>query len=527
MSPTRDPQHLPPALPTDAQSILALAARSLFDVFARASEGMLLVDRSGRVVWINEQYRRYLPALGFEREADFVGQPVSTVVQNTLMHQVLETGKPILVDLLINRAGTFVVSRFPLRDAAGEVIGALGVVLFDEPQANLQPLLGKFALLQRELDEAHAALRLQQKTPAGQRRARHSFASFVGTSPAAVEVKRQARRAAQSRSPVLLLGETGTGKELLAHAIHGASPRAEGPLVSVNIAAIPDTLLEAEFFGVAPGAYTGADRKGRAGKFALADGGTLFLDEIGDMPLPLQAKLLRALQEGEVEPLGSNTLVPVDVRIIAATSRDLATLVRSGAFREDLYYRLHVLPLRVPPLRERSADIPALVESLLDTLAAANGLPVLELSAPALALLQQQAWRGNVRELRNVLEQLMLQADGAAVDEHLLARTLGIDRLHRRLPQPALNGQADEPLHAQASLTASRAGATASTVAQDLQPALADDPSLPLAAQVQVLERHALRRALAQTGGNKLAAARLLGVSRGKLYQLLRDVSEI
>ena len=527
MSRTADPQPLPPALPTDAQSILALAARSLFDVFARASEGMLLVDRSGRVVWINEQYRRYLPALGFERETDFVGQPVSTVVQNTLMHQVLETGKPILVDLLINRAGTFVVSRFPLRDAAGEVIGALGVVLFDEPQANLQPLLAKFALLQRELDEAHAALRLQQKTPAGQRRARHSFASFVGTSPAAVEVKRQARRAAQSRSPVLLLGETGTGKELLAHAIHGASPRAEGPLVSVNIDAIPDTLLEAEFFGVAPGAYTGADRKGRTGKFALADGGTLFLDEIGDMPLPLQAKLLRALQEGEVEPLGSNTLVPVDVRIIAATSRDLAQLVRSGAFREDLYYRLNVLPLRVPPLRERSTDIPALVESLLDTLAVANGLPVLELSAPALVMLQQQAWRGNVRELRNVLEQLMLQADGATVDEHLLGRILGIEGPHRVAAQPAQSGVAAVLPQAlsQAFPASSRAAPAAFMAAQEEQPDLSADPPLSLAAQVQALEVQALRRALAQTGGNKLAAARLLGVSRGKLYQLLRDVS--
>ena len=149
---------LPPGLPTDAQSILALAARSLFDVFAHASEGMLLVDRSGRVVWINDQYRRFLPALGFAREADFVGQPVSAVIENTQMLQVLETGKPILIDLLVNKAGTFVVSRFPLCDEMGRVIGALGVVLFEQPQANLQPLLAKFALLQRELDDARQAL---------------------------------------------------------------------------------------------------------------------------------------------------------------------------------------------------------------------------------------------------------------------------------------------------------------------------------------------------------------------------------
>ena len=331
MPPT--PKALSLALPTDVESILLLAAQSLFDAFASASEGMLLVDKSGRVVWINDQYRRYLPALGFHSEDEFVGHTVSSVVQNTQMDKVIESGKPIFVDLLTNKAGTFVVSRFPLKDAVGEVIGALGIVLFDEPTANLQPLMAKFALLQRDLDEARQALAVQRKqAPQGLRQAKHTFASFMGSSPAAVDVKRHARRAAQSSSPVLLLGETGTGKELLAHAIHGASPRASGPLVSVNIAAIPDSLLEAEFFGVVPGAYTGADRKGRDGKFKLADGGTLFLDEIGDMPLVLQAKLLRALQEGEIEPLGSNRLVSFDVRIIAATSRDMGALVRAGQF---------------------------------------------------------------------------------------------------------------------------------------------------------------------------------------------------
>ena len=268
------------------------------------------------MVWINDLYRRYLPALGFEREEDFVGHPVSNVVQNTQMHQVLATGKPILIDLLTNKAGTFVVSRIPLRDDAGEVIGVLGIVLFDHPETTLQPLIAKFARLEQDLNDARREL-------ASQRRSKYTFASFVGTSAGAMEVKRQARRAAQSTSPVLLLGETGTGKELLAHAIHAASPRAGRPFVSVNMAAVPESLLEAEFFGVAPGAYTGADKKGRDGKFKLADGGTLFLDELGDMPPSVQVKLLRALQEGEVEPLGSNKLVQFDVRVVAATSRDL------------------------------------------------------------------------------------------------------------------------------------------------------------------------------------------------------------
>jgi transcriptional regulator with PAS, ATPase and Fis domain len=486
-------------LPKDAKSILNLAARSLFDVFANASEGMLLVDRSGRVVWINDQYRRYLPALGFAREEDFVGQPVSSVVQNTLMHQVLETGKPILIDLLINKAGTFVVSRYPLRDAAGQVIGALGVVLFDQPQSNLQPLMAKFSLMQRELDEARDALAVQRRAGAGLRQAKHSFASFVGASAIVADLKRQARRAAQSSSPVLLLGETGTGKELLAHAIHAASPRARGPLVSVNIAAVPETLLEAEFFGVAPGAYTGAERKGREGKFKLADGGTLFLDEIGDMPMGLQAKLLRALQEGEIEPLGSNRLEHFDARVIAATSRDLGALVREGRFREDLYYRLNVLPLRVPPLRERASDIPALLEVLTEELALRSHLPHPEFTAQAVALLSAQRWRGNVRELRNVIEQLLLRGDTGTVDDKAVALVLQDSGLSQiAVPTPATLVRRD--------------GLDSANASQLLR---------PLGVQVSELEKLAIQAALQATGGNKLAAAKLLGMSRAKLYQRL------
>ncbi|WP_137893336.1 sigma 54-interacting transcriptional regulator [Ramlibacter sp. 2FC] len=485
-----------PTLPLDGQGILALAARSMFELFANASEGMLLVDRQARVVWINDQYRRYLPALGFAREEDFVGHPVSAVVQNTQMHQVLETGKPILIDLLSNRAGTFVVSRIPLRDESGQVIGALGIVLFDQPETNLQPLIAKFSRLQRDLDDARRELASQRvRQQGGQRQSRYTFASFVGSSPAAVEVKRQARRAAQSSSPVLLLGETGTGKELLAHAIHAASSRAGGPFVGVNIAAVPDTLLEAEFFGVAPGAYTGADRKGREGKFRLADRGTLFLDEIGDMPQALQAKLLRALQEGEIEPLGSNRLLPFDARVIAATSRDLAALVREGRFREDLYYRLNVLPVRVPPLRERRSDIPALVELLGEDMAQRGDTPPPELTPEALALLTAQPWRGNIRELRNVLEQAAMRSEGPQIDAALVAEVLRASGVAQILAAPAAP-EAAPPDPAPAQLR-------------------------PLAEQVAELEARAIAAALQATGGNKLAAARLLGISRATLYERL------
>ncbi|MBS0507398.1 MAG: sigma 54-interacting transcriptional regulator [Proteobacteria bacterium] len=490
-------------LPLDAQGILELAARSMFQLFSSMSQGMFLVDLSGRIVWVNEGYQRFLPDLGVQSVDAFVGRMVEEVIPNTQMRRVLETGQPVLVDLLTNRAGTFVVSRMPLQGDDGQVIGAIGIVLFDHPETTLQPLIAKFARLQRDLDDARRELAAQRGRSllatgaAGERRAKYSFASFIGSSPAAAEVKRQARRAAQSSSPVLLLGETGTGKELLAHAIHAASARAGGPFVSVNIAAVPDTLLEAEFFGVAPGAYTGADRKGRAGKFKLAHGGTLFLDEIGDMPAHLQAKLLRALQEGEIEPLGSNQLQPVDVRVLAATSRDLPALVRDGRFREDLFYRLHVLPIQVPPLRARRGDIPALVEVLGEDLALRNGTAPPELLPDALALLAAQPWRGNIRELRNVLEQAAMRSDSLTINAAQLAQVLRDSGV-----EPALQPQADVV----------RGDADADA-----------DLLRPLAEQVAELERRAIAAALRAHQGNKLAAARALASSRATLYARLEE----
>jgi transcriptional regulator with PAS, ATPase and Fis domain len=364
------------------------------------------------------------------------------------------------------------------------------MVLLDHPETTMQPLIAKFGRLQKELDAANAQL-------AAQRRPRYTIAGFIGSSPPALEVKRQARRVAQTDSTVLLLGETGTGKEVLAQAIHAASARANQPFVGVNIAAVPENLLEAEFFGVAPGAYTGADRKGRDGKFKVAHRGTLFLDEIGDMPLALQAKLLRALQEQEVEPLGSNRVERVDVRVLAATSRDLAAMVAEGRFRADLYYRLNVLPIRLPPLRERITDLEALADALMDDIARRSGLAARSLAPDALDWLAQQAWPGNIRELRNTLEQAALMSD----ERVLHARHFGGGDSPLRVLPPAA---APVPV---------------------LRPP--DPPPRTLAEQVADLERRAIGEALAATGGNRAAAAKRLGMPRSVLYERLQRYPEL
>ncbi|MEN9419721.1 MAG: hypothetical protein RI988_3342 [Pseudomonadota bacterium] len=491
------------SLPEDAEALLRLAARSMFDVFARAAMGMLVVDREHRVVWISEGYKTFLPALGFAHEGEFVGKRVEEVVPNTMMAQVIESGRPIMVDLLSNKAGTFLVSRLPLRDEAGGVIGALGLVLMDHPETTMQPLMTKFSRLQAELDTARRRL-------AEQRRPRHTIASFIGTSPAAMEVKRQARRAAPTDATVLLLGETGTGKELLAQALHAASPRADRPFVGVNIAAVPESLLEAEFFGVAPGAYTGADRKGRDGKFKLADGGTLFLDEIGDMPMALQSKLLRVLQEQEVEPLGSNRLERVDVRVIAATSRELEAMVARGDFRADLYYRLNVLPIRLPALRERLQDLEALVEALVEDIARRTGLPARSLSPEALELLARQPWPGNIRELRNALEQAILMTDDLVLGPDHFGRLARAVDGHGATGRP---GDLARPAPGAAALAGAAAGGAAL--------------SRPLSVQLEEVERAAIAAALRASRGNRAAATRALGVSRAWLYERLARWPEL
>jgi len=245
--------------------------------------------------------------------------------------------------------------------------------------------------------------------PKSAKRKDKTSVQFIGQSHAIQEVMQMVERVADARTTVLITGESGTGKELIARMLHEKSSRAEGPFVAVSCAAIPETLLESELFGAVKGAFTGADAD-RQGRFEMADGGTLFLDEIGDIPALVQVKLLRVLQEREVERLGSNKTIPVDVRLITATNRNLEEAVQDGTFRGDLYYRLQVVQIELPPLRERFEDIPLLAEFFLKKYAEENGRNLRSIHAGALDILQKYAWPGNVRELENAIEHAVVLA---------------------------------------------------------------------------------------------------------------------
>ncbi len=298
------------------------------------------------------------------------------------------------------------------------------------------------------------------------------------------EAKQVAMHAAASDLPVLIVGETGTGKEVFAHAIHQLSDRREHPLVRVNCAAIPHELFESELFGYEAGAFTGASPKGKAGKFELAEKSTIFLDEVGELPVPMQAKLLRIIQEHEVERVGGTRTRKLDFRVIAATNRDLTTMLARGEFRQDLYYRLNIFLLKTPPLRRIRTDIPRLVYHRLSLKSGRTGA-ARRIDATAMRRLVEYDWPGNVRELNNVLERASSAAgDGIILEEHL--------------PPEVRNGEGVVP---------------------------GDDTLLALKDEVAQAERRAILRALKLSGGNRSEAARMLGIHRTGLYQKMKQYS--
>ena len=327
------------------------------------------------------------------------------------------------------------------------------------------------ALHLRRLSEDNRALRAGLTE-------RFDFERIVSVSAALDAVKRLARDVAKTDATVLISGESGTGKELFARAIHYASRRAHGPLVALNCAGIPETLLEAELFGYERGAFTDA-KKAKPGRFQQADGGTLFLDEIGEMSLAAQVKLLRVLEDHTVDPLGGMRGQRVDIRVIGATNQDLPDLIRKGRFREDLYYRFNVCPLRIPPLRERPGDIPVLIEAFLRTMQVERGSRLTGFAPEAMAVLQRYPWPGNVRELHNLVERLTITCKEGEI---------GVEQLSSYLQSPVLSA-----------------------------PGGASDASLLSLGSVEDVERAMLKEALEKSGGNVSEASRLLKITRNTL----------
>ncbi|GAC1633769.1 MAG: sigma-54 dependent transcriptional regulator [Nevskia sp.] len=317
---------------------------------------------------------------------------------------------------------------------------------------------------------------------------------LLGKTPVIEALRAMIERLARSQAPVHVAGESGTGKELVARLIHARSPRADAPFVPVNCGAIPGELMESEFFGHVKGSFTGATRD-KAGLFQAAEGGTLFLDEVGDLPLHMQVKLLRALQERAVRPVGAETEIPVNVRVISATHKDLGGLVAQGSFRQDLYYRLNVIEVCTPPLRSRPEDVPLLVEAILVRLAQSNGLPTTpRLEPDAMARLQAYAFPGNVRELENVLERAVTLSDGSRI----FASDL-------QLRGETLSGAAPSPGAGSATAPAPLPG--------DLE------------GQMEDMERRAIREALEKARYNKTKAAALLGMSFRSLRYRIKKLN--
>lgn len=344
--------------------------------------------------------------------------------------------------------------------------------------------------MRRDTPASSATARMAAASPLG---SVQSLARIVGASPCVVQIKNRIEKVATSMAPVLILGESGTGKELVARAVHECSHRAKGPFVAVNCGAIPENLIESEFFGSRKGAYTGATQD-REGYFQAAKGGTLFLDEIGDLPLAMQAKLLRVIQERRVRPLGGVQEETVDVRLASATHRDLATLVHSGVFRQDLFYRLNVIELRTPALRDRREDLPALAHALLQRICTESGLPVPALSAAALSWLQSRELPGNVRELENLLQRAIALSSGDTLEPS----DFGDIEPHAEPP-------ATPPIHTTAAIT------SPAETPHDLQTYLDEQ------------ERQILLKALKEASFNRTAAAARLGLNlRQMRYRIQR-----
>ncbi|WCN39223.1 sigma 54-interacting transcriptional regulator [Aneurinibacillus uraniidurans] len=437
-------------------------------VIDKAYDGIVMINQQGRISFVSPS----LIELFELDESRTIHQAIDGVLPQLGLTRVIKSGLADISDFMEVNGIQYIVHRIPvLQDQ--HVVGAIGKIMFRQ----LQEVRERFKRFDRHEGKDSMTRQQRRQTESS----RFTFDEIITGDYQMEKLVHSVSKAAKGRSTILIRGESGTGKELFAHAIHSISPREEKPFVTVNCAAIPEHLLESEFFGYEEGAFTGAKHKGKVGKFDLAHGGTLFLDEVGDMSLPLQAKLLRVLQEGEFYRVGGTDRIHVDVRIISATNRPLEDMVEKGTFREDLFYRLNVISFEIPPLRLRKGDILLLCELFIKDLNKSNGTSVTSIDAEAQRVMLEYEWPGNVRELRNVLERAMVFAESGKIQ---LAD----------LPDYVLK---------KASLPSSQ---------------------LPVLQHnlLNKAEQDTIQMALQKTNGNKSQAARLLGISRSVLYEKLK-----
>jgi transcriptional regulator with PAS, ATPase and Fis domain len=441
---------------------------ALSGVLRSSSDGVFVSDRNGLIKYVNEKASQLFGVT----PQSLTGQPLDNFLRSSLPSQVSMTGISE-VDVCMINGKSCIASHIPLKEDGqdGKPVGVVSTVYFAENKV-AEEITRKWFSLRQQAQYYRDELEIQGVE-------KSSFDQIVSRNPELNKKKEEAQHIAQSSSTILLTGESGVGKDMFARAIHATSQRANHPFVKVNCAAIPETLLESELFGYAPGSFTGALKSGRTGYFGQADQGTIFLDEIGDMPLSIQVKILQVIQEKQFMRVGGTSPQKVDVRIIAATNRDLREAIAKGAFREDLFYRLDVIQFNLPPLRRRPEDILPLAEVFIQKYNQILGTSVVGMSKAVQEALEKHSWPGNVRELENAIERA---ANYAWEGE------IGIEHLPSHILQPCQEA-----------------------------------PSQPsfFRAPLKDVDDDAILDALRKTGGNKSAAARLLKIGRSAFYRKL------
>ena len=437
-------------------------------VFDSIHNGAIVTDADGYITHFNKPYGEFLGV----NPAAQIGRHCTEAVENSRMHLVAQTGIPEINQSHRIMGQNMVVQRIPIKKN-NRVIAVFGQVMFKDIK-DVRKLAAELSLLESKV-------KLYEEELINLRSTRYTFDSIIGKSQAIQALKQEARKAAANSYPVLISGESGTGKELFAQAIHHASARKLYPFVRINCAAIPKDLLESELFGYEKGAFTGAKSEGKPGKFELAHQGSVFLDEVGDLPLEMQPKLLRAVEDNEFERVGGNSIIRSNFRVIAATNQNLEKMMVGGRFRKDLFYRLNVIPLHIPPLRQRKTDITAIAEHLLKQLALEGNMPQIRLDEQARQALVNYEWQGNVRELSNVLERTLALLEGDTIRLENLPFYL-----HR-------TGRLEVPANR--------------TCLKDVQART---------------EKEAISVALNETRNNKAQAAKILGIHRTLLYKKMK-----